>query len=43
MQTLGYQIAMAPRVFILQKNPTAVPLFDPPRLLILRPSTFRVE
>ena len=34
---LSYQIAM------VQKNPSAIPLFDPPRLLIFRLSTFRVE
>ena len=34
MATLSYQIVIAPRLFILQKNLYAMPLFDPPRLLI---------
>ena len=32
--TLSYRIAVAQRVFILQKSPSAMPLFDPPRFLI---------
>ena len=41
--TLSYRIKVAPPLFILQKNPSAMLLFDPPRLLIFRPSIFSLR
>ena len=39
--TLCYRIAMSPRLFILQENPSAMPLFDPSRLLIFMSNNLR--